>query len=350
VNALTSSLSAPTPPGIAVGPVSAWLSRALSASAPPYAFERVVGGHSNLTYIVTDRENAQWVLRRPPLGKLLPTAHDVGREFRIISALGPSLPVPPVVGLCGDESVTGAPFYVMDKVDGIVIRDEATAIGYFSKQERHRVGLAVADALAAIHAVLPSAVGLGDLGRPDDYIGRQLRRWKRQVDQSKTRELPRLDRVLEQLWEHLPAQTSTALVHGDFRLDNCIIGQDGTVRAVLDWELCTVGEPLADLGLLMVYWTEPGDELRATAESPTAAPGFPSRSAMLERYARTLGRSLPAIDFYIAFSYWRLACISEGVLARYLRGEMGNQAGESEGFSDRVTMLIEAAERITSQW
>ena len=135
-----------------------------------------------------------------------------------------------------------------------------------------------------------------------------------------------LDGVLQQLWDHLPAQTLTSLVHGDFRLDNCLVGRDSSVRAVLDWELCTVGEPLADVGLLMVYWAEPGDELRATADSPTAVPGFPSRSAMLERYAQTRGRSLPAIDFYIAFSYWRLACITEGVLARYLKGEMGNQA------------------------
>jgi aminoglycoside phosphotransferase (APT) family kinase protein len=350
VSGLESPPSAAAPPGIAVGPVSAWLSQVLPASVPPYSFERVIGGHSNLTYIVTDHESAQWVLRRPPLGALLPTAHDMNREFRVLAALGPSLPVPPVVGLCTDESVTGAPFYVMDKVDGFVVRDEATATSLFSEGERYRVGLAVADALASIHAVVPSAVGLGDLGKPDGYIARQLRRWKRQVDQSKTRELPRLDRVLRQLWDHLPAQTSTSLVHGDFRLDNCLVGRDCSVRAVLDWELCTVGEPLADVGLLMVYWAEPGDELRATADSPTAVPGFPSRSAMLERYAQKLGRSLPAIDFYIAFSYWRLACITEGVLARYLKGEMGNQAGESTGFSDRVAMLIEAAERITRQW
>jgi aminoglycoside phosphotransferase (APT) family kinase protein len=350
VSGLESPPSAAAPPGIAVGPVSAWLARALPASVPPYSFERVIGGHSNLTYIVTDHDSAQWVLRRPPLGELLPTAHDMNREFRVLAALGPSLPVPPVVGLCTDQSVTGAPFYVMGKVDGFVVRDEAAATSLFSEDGRYRVGLAVADALAAIHAVVPSAVGLGDLGKPDDYIARQLRRWKRQVDQSKTRELPRLDGVLQQLWDHLPAQTSTSLVHGDFRLDNCLVGQDSSVRAVLDWELCTVGEPLADVGLLMVYWAEPGDELRATADSPTAVPGFPSRSAMLERYAQTLGRSLPAIDFYIAFSYWRLACITEGVLARYLKGEMGNQAGESAGFSDRVTMLVEAAERITRQW
>jgi aminoglycoside phosphotransferase (APT) family kinase protein len=159
--------------------VSAWLSQVLPASVPPYSFERVIGGHSNLTYIVTDHESAQWVLRRPPLGELLPTAHDMNREFRVLAALGPSLPVPPVVGLCTDQSVTGAPFYVMDKVDGFVVRDEAAAASLFSEGGRYRVGLAVADALAAIHAVVPGAVGLGDLGKPDDYIARQLRRWKR---------------------------------------------------------------------------------------------------------------------------------------------------------------------------
>jgi aminoglycoside phosphotransferase (APT) family kinase protein len=344
------SPAAQAPPGVEIGPVSAWLAAQLPASVPPYEFERVVGGHSNLTYIVTDRRDQQWVLRRPPLGELLPTAHDMGREFRLLSALGPCLPVPRVVGLCRDESITGAPFYVMEKVDGLVVRDEATAASAFDAAGRQRLGYDLADVLAAIHSVSPDEVGLGDLGRPGDYVARQLRRWKRQLDQSKTRELPQLDRLLGQLWDHLPAQTSTRLVHGDYRLDNCIASPDGSVRAVLDWELCTVGEPLADLGLLMVYWSEPGDDLRATQDAPTAVPGFPSRSQMLERYAQTLGRDLPAIDFYVAFSYWRLACITEGVLARYLAGGMGNRVSEARHFSERVMTLIEGAERITRLW
>jgi aminoglycoside phosphotransferase (APT) family kinase protein len=337
--------------GIEAGAVDRWLAGVLPTAEPPFSYELITGGHSNLTYAVTDIAGQRWVLRRPPLGPLLPTAHDMAREFRILSALAATpVPVPAVVALCQDGSVTGAPFYVMAAVDGIVVRDEPIAERLLDEPARRNAGLSIAATLAAIHAVDPAAVGLGDLGRPGDYIARQLRRWKRQLDQSKTRELPALDRLVAQLEERRPAQRLTTIVHGDFRLDNCIIGPDGAVRAVLDWELCTLGDPFADLGLVLVYWNEPGDDLRVTPDSPTALPGFPGRAELLERYAQITGQPLPDLDFYVAFSYWRLACINEGVLARYEAGGMGDRQAEAKVFRERIGLLIEGAERITRSW
>jgi aminoglycoside phosphotransferase (APT) family kinase protein len=273
---------------------------------------------------------------------VLATAHDMGREHRIISALGPTdVPVPAVVGLCTDESVNGAPFYVMDYVDGHVLRD-ATAAKALTVEQRANAGISIIDVLASIHAVDPDAVGLGELGRKDGYIERQLKRWYGQFQKSKTRELPAIDEVHDALSARIPEQGKAAIVHGDYRLDNCMTDDDGSIIAVLDWELCTLGDPLADLGLLMVYWTEPNDEQAALLTSPTAVDGFPSRKELLDRYAEISGRDLSQIDFYTAFGYWKLACIVEGVYARYVGGAMGKASG-FEGFAQQVTKMAEAA-------
>lgn len=329
--------------GVDVPRVTEWFEANVPGAHGPLAFDLIAGGHSNLTYRVTDANGRRFVLRRPPLGHVLATAHDMGREHRIISALGPTdVPVAPALGLCTDESVNGAPFYVMDFVDGRIIRDLASA-EQLSVEARRRASLSIVDTLARIHAVDPDAVGLGDLGRKEGYIARQLKRWYGQFQQSQTREVPKVDEVHDALAARIPEQGPAAIVHGDYRLDNCMVDDDGEVIAVLDWEICTLGDPLADVGLLMVYWTDPDDEQAALLTTPTTAEGFLPRQALLDRYAETSGRDLSQIDFYVAFGYWKLACIVEGVYTRYVKGAMGEQASGYEGFAIQVERCADAA-------
>ncbi len=329
--------------GIDVARVTGWFEANVAGVRPPLTFDLIAGGHSNLTFRVDDAAGATWVLRRPPLGQVLATAHDMGREHTIISALGPTaVPVPPALGLCTDPEVNGAPFYVMGFVDGHVVR-EAAAAERFTPQQRRRAGESIVDTLAAIHAVDPDAVGLGSLGRKEGYIARQLKRWYGQWEQSKTRELPAVDEVHDRLLAAIPEQGPATVVHGDYRLDNCMIDDDGRVIAVLDWEICTLGDPLADLGLLMVYWAEADDRASALPGAATTAEGFPSRAELLDRYAATSGRDTSRVDYYVAFGYWKLACILEGVYARYIGGSMGSASSGFEGFAAQVEMLAEAA-------
>jgi aminoglycoside phosphotransferase (APT) family kinase protein len=283
------------------------------------------------------------VLRRPPLGQVLATAHDMSREHRIISALAPTdVPVAPVVGLCTDEAVNGAPFYVMEFVDGLVARNPEAA-ARLDVAGRRRAGEQLADVLARIHAVDPDAVGLGDLGRKEGYVERQLRRWSGQWEKSKTRDLPVVDEVHAALAARVPEQGPATIVHGDYRLDNCMLDPDGTVAAVLDWELCTLGDPLADVGLLLVYWTDRGDTRPALMEASTTLEGFPTSAELIAMYAAASGRDVSDVGYYVAFGYWKLACILEGVYARYRGGVMGDSSG-FEGFALQVEMLARQAQ------
>jgi len=229
---------ASVPEGINAAGVTAWLQAHAAEVEPPLRFSLIAGGRSNLTYTVTDAAGRQFVLRRPPLGPLLPSAHDMGREHRIIAALaGSPVPVPPVVGLCTDETVTGAPFYVMRFVDGLILRDPAV-VEPVSEQLRGAASESLVDVLADLHGVDPDDVGLGDLGRRDGYVERTLRRWRGQWEKSKSREIPLIEEVADRLAAGIPAAGPTRIVHGDYRLDNCIVSpDDGAVRAVLDWEL-----------------------------------------------------------------------------------------------------------------
>src|SRR5215207_11041537 len=284
------------PEGIDIDRVTEWFQANAAAVDPPLTFSLIAGGRSNLTYRVTDRAGHAWVLRRPPLGQVLATAHDMGREHRIISALAPTdVPVAPAVGLCTDESVNGSPFYVMGFVDGLFARDRATA-EQLGVDERRHAGHQVAEVLARIHAVDPDAVGLGDLGRKEGYIDRQLRRWYGQWQKSKTRDLPAVDEVHDALAGRVPEQGPATIVHGDYRLDNCMVSSAGDVVAVLDWEICTLGDPLADLGLLTVYWTGPDDEQSAWSGAATTAPGFWNRDRLAERYTEMAGRDVSNLD------------------------------------------------------
>ncbi|MCC5951933.1 MAG: phosphotransferase family protein [Acidimicrobiia bacterium] len=337
------------PEGIAAGPVTAWLAERTDVAGPLH-FELITGGHSNLTYLVVDADGRRWVLRRPPLGQVLATAHDMAREARIIGALGPTdVPVPPVVGVCTDEAVNGAPFYVMDYVDGTVVRDLAAA-ERFSVEARRTAGTALVEVLARIHAVDVDSVGLGDLSRREGYIERQLKRWHGQFQKSAGRDLPVVDEVHARLAASIPEQGPATIVHGDYRLDNCMLGPDGDVVAVLDWEICTLGDPLADLGLLMVYWADPDDSGPGGMLGATVAEGFPRRPQLLEHYAAVSGRDLSAIDFYTAFGYWKLACILEGVYARYTGGSMGSRDPSAfDAFGEQVVALAEQARSITDR-
>ncbi len=332
-----------TTEGIDRTKVTAWFTDHVAAVDPPLSFELIAGGRSNLTFTVTDVAGRRWVLRRPPLGQVLATAHDMGREHTIISALGPTdVPVAPAVRLCTDESVNGAPFYVMDFVDGHVLRNRASADA-LAPDQRRPAAFSLVDVLGRIPAVAPDAVGLGQLGRKEGYIARQLKRWYAQYEQSKTTELAAVDEVHATLSAQVPEQGPAAIVHGDYRLDNTMVDDDGAVVAVLDWEICTLGDPLADVGLLSVYWTEPTDDHPALLDAPTLAEGFPGRAELVDRYAAASGRDLSDIDFYVAFGYWKLACILQGVYARYVGGAMGAEAAGFEGFADQVRLLAETA-------
>lgn len=338
--------------GIDVDKVSAWLVDNIDGTRAPFSFDLIAGGRSNLTYRVTDADGTRFVLRRPPLGHVLATAHDMAREFRIIAAVGSTkVPVPRALGLCTDENVNGANFYVMGFVDGVVL-DSADKAAALPTELRPAAAHHLIDVLAELHAVDVDAVGLGDLARRDGYIERQLKRWSTQWENSKTRDLPEIDEVVRRLSSHVPRQQGVVIAHGDYRFGNCLTDvASGRIAAVLDWELCTLGDPLADLGYLGVYWSDgPSNALRAN--DPTPAGGFPPYRDLVERYADRTGRDASAVDYYVAFSCWRLAVISEGVYARYLHGAMGKQEGidlstMKMGTEGLVQRALEAARSLT---
>jgi aminoglycoside phosphotransferase (APT) family kinase protein len=326
--------------------VSAWFEHNIPGVALPLDFVLVAGGRSNLTYRVTDAGGRSYVLRRPPTGHLLATAHDMSREYRLIAAMGPAgIPVPEALGLCEDPAVNGTPFYVMDFVEGHVVRTAEDAVAIFDHGGRRRVSEHLVDTLAAIHALDPDAIGLGDLSRKDGYIARQLKRWYAQYQASREAggpDVPNLDAVHAALVESIPEQGPASVVHGDYRLDNTMVGDDGRVVAVLDWELCTLGDALADLGQLLAYWAEPGEQ-SALSDSGTQAPGFFTRAEVVQRYAQVSGRDLSQLDYYLAFANWKLACILEGVYARYAAGSMGDTDFDYSSYPATIIGLGEAA-------
>ena len=338
---------APDVPGVRVPTVTAWLETNVRDALGPFRFEFIAGGHSNLTYAVTGSNGTRFVLRRSPLGHRLASAHDMGREHRIVSSLAATaVPVASALGYCDDEDVNDAPFYVMGFVDGHVIRDRDTAEKVYELDARGQASRSIIDTMAAIHAVDLRGAGLSDLGRHEGYIERQLKRWYGQWNAQKTRELPAVDSVHDELLRRIPDQGPATLVHGDYRLDNCMLGPDGAVVAVLDWEICTLGDPMADVGLLQVYWTGPNDELSAWTGLATTAPGFADRAELAQRYAETSGRDISQLPFYVAFGYWKLACILEGVYARYVGGALGaRDRADLEPFARQVEAAASSAAR-----
>ena len=333
--------------GINVEGVTAWFGRHVPGVRPPLEFSLVAGGHSNLTYRIDDADGQRFVLRRPPLGTLAASAHDMAREHRIMAALVRSdVPVPEMLGYCDDETVTGAPFYAMRYVDGLVVRGP-DSVARVDERTRAAAAESLVDTLCALHAIDPDTCGLGDLGRRDGYVERLIRRWRKQWDAGHQRELPLIEEVADRLAAAIPDQGPARIVHGDYRLDNLIIDPaTGAVQAVLDWELCTLGDPLADVGMLMTYWSEAGDVFSPLLETPTAAPGFPGRKEIAARYAAVSGRDLSNLDFYVALGTWKVAVILEGVYNRYASGAYGETDGAWRRFDETIPALAEAAHEI----
>lgn len=312
------------------------------------SMELVAGGRSNLTFIVTSPVGAV-VLRRPPLSNRLPTAHDMGREHRVMTALGDTaVPVPETLAMCTDEEVIGAPFYVMDRVAGHIVRDVMPAGYASSADDRLAIGNGLIDVLADLHAVDPASVGLGDYGKPDGYLARQIRRWTMQWEATRIADElggSEVDRLASRLREEMPASVSGPIVHGDYRMDNVLLDPQtpGKVAAVLDWELSTLGDPLADVGLFYVYWQDSSDSATQAAAgllpSVTRLPGFPTRRELLDRYASRTDRDLSSLPWYVGFACFKLSVVLAGVAAR---GRAGAMIGD--GFmemAERIAPLVE---------
>jgi aminoglycoside phosphotransferase (APT) family kinase protein len=331
--------------GIDAERVGAWLERHVDGATGPFTFERIGGGRSNLTFAVTASCGHRFVLRRPPLHHVLATAHDMRREHRVITALGPTaVPVPTTLGLCTDESVNASPFYVMTLVEGVVV-DSVEAAQEMPLDARAAMAGQLADVLAELHRVDVDVVGLGDFARRDGYVERQIARWSRQWAESRTRDLPAVDGVADLLADRVPEQQGVAIVHGDYRFGNCITEvATGTIHAVLDWELCTLGDPLADVGYVGAYWAPVGGDGRHN--DPSGAGGFGSFDDFVERYGSNSARDLDGVGFYVAFQLWRSAIILEGVYSRYLAGAYGEQqlGDELEILRDSPVELIERAQ------
>jgi len=331
--------------GITLDTVTEWITQRTSLTAP-LTFSKIEGGRSNLTFIVRDSDNRQVILRRPPLGEVLESAHDMGREHRLITALASTaVPVPACVGLETDVSITGAPFYVMEFVDGVVLRTPSDVEAHIPAARRADVSEHLVDVLAELHAVDIDQVGLGDLARRDGYVGRQLKRWSSQVASASQRDMTLLLDLHDRLAATVPVpQTGARVVHGDYRLDNVIINPDSTtVAAVLDWEIATLGDPLADLGVLLVYWTHDGDTVFPLRDAPTLAPGFWTRDQVISRYQEKSGIDCSDIEFYLSFGYWKMACILEGVYTRFRSGMYDNADQDELTFFERI--VPELAER-----
>jgi aminoglycoside phosphotransferase (APT) family kinase protein len=311
----------------------------------PVEVARISGGHSNLTYRITDAEGTAFALRRPPLGMVLATAHDMSREWRFISALAPTgVPVAPPVAYCADTDVIGAEFYLMRFVEGQVLGDAESGHRLAEGEPRDVAGRDTVDVLAALHAVDPDAVGLADLRRDGSYLERQLRRWHRQVHASSLTDLTIIDAAHDRLVARaatLPP-SDVRIAHGDYRPGNLAYGPDGRVRAIFDWELATLGDPLADLGWLLASWGRPCDTVPVTIEGPNQVSGYPDGDTLVARYAEQSGRDVGDLDFYIAFARWRAACIQAGVHSRYAGGAMGSE--ESDAGTSRLAGLYVQAQ------
>ena len=340
------------PQGIDPEAVARVLGPAVGGLHGPLRATLIAGGRSNLTYVIDDGER-DWVLRRPPLAHVLPTAHDMAREYRVMSALGPtSIPVPRMVLFCDDHDLLGVDFYVMERVHGHIVRDRLPDAYPDTPETRLVISQALIDTLADLHAVEPGDVGLEGFGKPAGYLERQVRRWWQQWEASKTRELPAIDELRRRLKAGLPEQGPPGIVHGDYRLDNTMLAPDdpGTIAAILDWEMCTLGDPLADLGLLMVYWSDrddPRDVASAGLSPLTAQDGFLTRAELIEAYAHRSDRNLALLPWYVALGYYKLAIVAEGIHARYL---MGMTVGDGfEQYGPKVPVMVDWALRLAGE-
>ena len=343
-------------PGYDVPKVEAWITDHIPQLRAPLAWTQLQGGHSNLTWLLEDATGAKAVIRRPPLGELLPKAHDMSREWALISALGPTgVPVPAALGFCDDISVTGAKFYVMGHVDGHPLYTAADTETWAPEPVRAKFAFAFIDALADLHAQDPAAIGLGDLGKTDSYIGRQVKTWYRSWTASivpANYDDPRAHALHDYFLANLPDQGPARVVHGDYGPHNCLVGPGGVLAAVVDWEISTLGDPLADLAYALNFWPDPDDPEPPRPEAALAPPGFPARTALRDRYGARTGRDLTHLDYYIGFNRWKSACINHGVYARYMEGKKSTEGVDIEALMltiDRsLSLSQDAIERLVA--
>jgi aminoglycoside phosphotransferase (APT) family kinase protein len=342
-----------TLPGYDIPAVEAWIAKNIETLKPPLIWTRLPGGHSNLTYMIEDTRGHKAVIRRPPLGELLPKAHDMGREWALISALGPTpVPVPAALGFCEDPAVTGAWFYVMGYVDGHPLYTAEDTHMWVPEAERVKHAHSFIDVLADLHAVDPDAVGLGDLGKRDSYVGRQLKTWYQSwmasIEPAKLDD-PRAHALQKYFLEHLPDQGPIRIVHGDYGLHNTLTGREHTIAAVVDWEISTLGDPLADLAYALNPWPDPANGFAPAPGSATAVPGYPPRSALVERYAQRTGRDLSRLDYYVGFNRWKTAAIVHGVYARYMEGKKSHEGIDLPEMRTRIGHSLDLAEQAVAR-
>lgn len=331
-------MTAADPPGLPLEPLARFLGHAAPGLlAGPLEAELITGGKSNLTYAVTDGRRSV-IVRRPPLGHVLATAHDMGREHRVMSALRDTpVPVPAMYAACPDPEVIGAPFYVMEHVPGTPYR-LAADLEPLGPERVRGISERMVDTLVALHAVVPDEVGLGDFGRPEGFLGRQVRRWKQQLDASRSREVPGIDELHAALAGAQPTEGAPGIVHGDFRLDNLLVDDTDAVRAVLDWEMATLGDPLTDVALLHAYLTMPTMVDSRAVSDASLAPGFLTPDEVLARYGAASGRDLSDLDFHLGLAYFKLAVILEGIHYRFTQGQTVGAGFEAIG--DAVAPLV----------
>jgi aminoglycoside phosphotransferase (APT) family kinase protein len=342
-------------PGYDVPAVEAWIAGHTDRLEPPFTWTRLHGGHSNLTFHLRDAQGREAVIRRPPMGVLLPKAHDMAREWALISALGPTpVPVPDAIGFCDDDSVTGAKFYVMGHIDGHPLYTQQDTHTWIPDESKRRLtGESFIDVLADLHALDPDALGLSDLGKKDDYIGRQLKTWYRSwmasIEGAKFDD-PRAHELQRYFLANAPDQGPARVVHGDYGLHNTLIGPDGAVAAVVDWEISTLGDPMADLAYALNQWYDDSDATERSKLGPTNLPGFSTRAALAERYAKRSGRDLSRLDFYVGFNRWKTAAIIHGVYARYMEGKKSAEGVDlgllMRNLEDCLRLSEEAVERL----
>jgi aminoglycoside phosphotransferase (APT) family kinase protein len=318
--------AAPVRPGeeLPVAAVEAYLAQRLPDASGPLTVEQFPHGHSNLTYLLR-RGGQELVLRRPPFGNQVKTAHDMGREFRVLSRLCAVYPTAPRPHFyCEDSSVIGVPFYVMERRRGVILRRAENPGLTIDPPTARRLSTALIDNLALLHTLDYKAAGLADLGKPEGYVTRQVTGWINRYTNARTDPLPEMDRIAQWLSEHMPADSAAALVHNDYKYDNLVLDPEDPTRivAVLDWEMATVGDPLMDLGTTLGYWVESADPepLRATAVGPTGLPGSLTRRELVARYAEQTGRDVSGMLFYYCFGLYKIAVIVQQIYARYVRG------------------------------
>jgi aminoglycoside phosphotransferase (APT) family kinase protein len=302
----------------------------------------IAGGRSNPTYELTDGSRS-WILRRPPVGHVLPTAHDMSREYRALTALyGTDVPVPRTVGLCEDLDVLGAPFYVMDRIDGVTLRTPEDT-GRLTEAQRRDLAEAAVDTLVALHEVDPADVGLADWGRPDGYLERQLKRWQRQWESSATAPRPEVDELHARLIASMPETRFTGIVHGDFKIDNLMVARDDptVILGLLDWEMSTLGDTLTDLGILCSFWDHEGEFFNPITAGATAMAGFPTRDEIVDAYASARNVDVTDLDWYLVFADFKIAVILEGIHARHLQGHTAG--ADFDGVGDMVGPLLNRA-------